>query len=76
MRLLFDEQLSARLCSMLAEIYPDSLHVEKIGLSGASDEAVRGVAAERAEVAHLLRERREDILRFGNQDDVAFLALG
>ena len=95
---------------MLAEIYPDSLHVEQIGLSGASDEAVWGVAAERvcvlvtkdedfhrfsvlrgappkviwlrlgnaptAEVAHLLRERREDILRFGSRDDVAFLALG
>ena len=47
MRLLFDEQLSARLCSMLADVYPDSLHVGQVGLSGASDEAVWGVAAKR-----------------------------
>lgn len=46
MRLLFDEQLSVRLCSMLANVYPDSLHVEQIELNGASDEAVWGAAAE------------------------------
>jgi predicted nuclease of predicted toxin-antitoxin system len=39
-RLLFDEHLSARLCTMLADLYPSSLHVEQIGLAGASDEAV------------------------------------
>ena len=95
---------------MLAEIYPDSLHVEQIGLGGASDEAVWAAAAERTcvlvtkdedfhrlsvlrgappkviwirlgnvpteEVARLLRERREDILRFGSQDDATFLSLG
>jgi predicted nuclease of predicted toxin-antitoxin system len=109
-RLLFDEQLSARLCSMLGDIYPGSLHVAQVGLSGAGDEAVWGAAAERAcvlvtkdedfhrlsvlrgappkviwirlgnvpteEVARLLRERREGILRFGSQEDVTFLSLG
>jgi predicted nuclease of predicted toxin-antitoxin system len=45
-RLLFDEQLSARLCSLLVE-YPGSLHVRLIGLGGASDEAVWSAAAER-----------------------------
>ncbi len=47
MHLLFDEQLSARLCSLLAETYPDSLHVRLIGLAGASDEVVWRAAAER-----------------------------
>lgn len=110
MRLLFDEQLSSRLCSMLASVYPDSLHVGQIGLGGGSDEAVWGAAAERGcvlvtkdedfhrlsvlrgapprviwirlgnapteEIARLLRERREDILRFESQDDATFLSLG
>jgi predicted nuclease of predicted toxin-antitoxin system len=109
-RLLFDEQLSARLCTMLAAVYPDSLHVEQLGLGGASDEAVWGAAAERGcalvskdedfhrlsvlrgappkviwirlgnvpteEVARLLRDRREDVLRFDSQDDATFLSLG
>ena len=110
MRLLFDEQLSARLCATLANVYPNSLHVEQIGLGGASDEAVWVAAAERTcvlvtkdedfhrlsvlrgappkvirirlgnvpteEVARLLRERREDTVRFDGQDDVTFLSLG
>ena len=110
MRLLFDEQLSARLCTMLADVYPDSLHVEQIGLGGASDESVWGAAAERGcalvtkdedfhrlsvlrgappkviwirlgnvpteEVARLLRDRREDVLRFDSQDDATFVSLG
>jgi predicted nuclease of predicted toxin-antitoxin system len=45
--LLFDEQLSARLCSLLADSYPGSLHVRLIGLGGAPDEAVWTAAAER-----------------------------
>jgi predicted nuclease of predicted toxin-antitoxin system len=109
-RLLFDEQLSSRLCSMLASDYPDSLHVGPIGLGGGPDEAVWRAAAERGcvlvtkdedfhrlsvlrgappkviwirlgnapteEIARLLRERREDILRFESQDDATFLSLG
>ena len=47
MRLLFDEQLSARLCSLLAESYPGALHVGQIGLGGAPDEVVWRAAAER-----------------------------
>ena len=40
MHLQFDQQLSVRLCELLAETYPASLHVRMIGLGGASDEAV------------------------------------
>jgi len=108
--LLFDEQLSARLCSLLAESYPGALHVRLIGLGGAPDEAVWTAATERGcalvtkdedfhrlsvlrgappkviwlrvgntstdDVARLLRERRDDILRFARQEEATFLALG
>ena len=46
MRLLFDEQLSSRLPRLLVDSYPDSLHVEAIGLLGGSDDAVRQAAIE------------------------------
>jgi predicted nuclease of predicted toxin-antitoxin system len=44
-KLLFDENLSARLARMLADAYPGSTHVHDAGLGGASDEAVWGHAA-------------------------------
>ena len=47
MRLLFDEQLSVRLCSLLVESYPGAHHVGQIGLRGAPDEVVWRAAAER-----------------------------
>jgi predicted nuclease of predicted toxin-antitoxin system len=108
--LLFDEQLSARLCSLLADSYPGSLHVRSIGLGGAPDEEVWRAAATRGcalvtkdedfhrlsvlrgsppkviwlrlgnasteDVARLLTGRREDVLRFIDQDEATFLALG
>jgi predicted nuclease of predicted toxin-antitoxin system len=110
MRLLFDEQLSSRLPRLLSNSYPDSLHVEAIGLQGGSDHAVRQAAVERGcllvskdedfhrlSVLHgappkvvwlrlgncttqlivdLLLAHVEDIRRFAQQDEVAFLELG
>ena len=40
MRLLFDQNLSHKLVSLLADIYPDSTHVRDAGLTEASDQAV------------------------------------
>jgi predicted nuclease of predicted toxin-antitoxin system len=37
MRLLFDEQLSSRLPRLLADCYPESLHIESLDLTGAPD---------------------------------------
>lgn len=34
MKLLFDENLAARLVGDLADIYPDSAHVSALGLGG------------------------------------------
>ena len=40
MRLLFDEQLSEELVSLLADLFPDSLHVRLLGAGGAADPVV------------------------------------
>lgn len=45
MRLLFDENLAARLVASLADIYPDSTHVSSLGLGGADDRAIWEYAA-------------------------------
>lgn len=37
MKLLFDENLSHRLVSLLADLFPDSVHVRDIGLKAADD---------------------------------------
>jgi predicted nuclease of predicted toxin-antitoxin system len=39
-RLLFDENLSARLGAALADVYPGSAHVGEWGLAGAPDDAI------------------------------------
>ena len=46
MKLLFDQNLSARLVETLAEVYPDSAHVRNFGLDHADDQAVWGFARE------------------------------
>jgi predicted nuclease of predicted toxin-antitoxin system len=40
MRLLFDENLSPKLIMALADVFPDSAHVDRIGLGGSSDDEV------------------------------------
>jgi len=45
-KLLFDQNLSPKLVSRLAEIFPSSNHVYLIGLDTASDRAIRSFAAE------------------------------
>lgn len=45
MKLLFDENLAGRLADELADLYPDSTHVMKLGLGGASDRTIWARAA-------------------------------
>lgn len=40
MKLLLDENLSPRLPALLADLYPESSHVELIGPRGATDTVV------------------------------------
>jgi predicted nuclease of predicted toxin-antitoxin system len=45
LKLLFDENLSARLVALLAREFPGSIHVDQCGLHGDSDRAVWEFAA-------------------------------
>lgn len=40
MKLLFDQNLSPRLSRLLADIYPESVHVRELGLRDADDNAI------------------------------------
>jgi len=40
MKLLFDENLSPKLVAALADIFPESKHVDRLGLGGESDNSV------------------------------------
>lgn len=40
MKLLFDENLSFRLVTVLADVYPGSAHVRELGLLGADDSVI------------------------------------
>lgn len=40
MRLLFDENLSPRLVRAIADLWPESTHIELIELRGATDQAI------------------------------------
>ena len=40
MKLLFGENLSHRLAGLLADLYPDSIHVRDVGLKAADDPVV------------------------------------
>ncbi len=46
MKLLFDENLSFRLPRQLGNLFPESLHVEDVGLDQSDDDAIRRYAAE------------------------------
>ena len=45
MRLLFDQNLSPRLPDLLADIYPESVHVRNVGLRDADDLTIWDYAA-------------------------------
>jgi len=40
MKLLFDENISPKMVSVLADVFPDSAHVDRMGLGGSSDAEV------------------------------------
>jgi predicted nuclease of predicted toxin-antitoxin system len=46
MKLFFDENLSPKLVQALADIFPDSAHVDRIGLGGSTDNEVWEYAKE------------------------------
>jgi len=46
MKLLFEENLSPKLVTLLSDLFPDSVHVRNVGLSSASDPRVWEYAIE------------------------------
>ena len=40
MKLLFDQNLSHRLCSMLSREFPSSMHIRDLGMQQSDDEAI------------------------------------
>jgi len=48
MKLLFDENLSPRLVTLLADLFPDSVHLREVGLARASDPMVWRYAIDHA----------------------------
>jgi predicted nuclease of predicted toxin-antitoxin system len=67
MKLLFDQNLSFRLCQNLADLFPESSHVRLLGLSEAGDLALWDYAKANG-FAVLLRPSPKVIwLRTGNQ---------
>ncbi|MBM3496100.1 MAG: hypothetical protein FJX72_17535 [Armatimonadetes bacterium] len=55
MRLLFDQNLSYKLCVRLADVFPDAEHVRAVGLAEADDRAVWSFARDNN---HVLVTRR------------------
>ena len=87
MKLLFDQNLSFRLCRLLNDLFPDSNQVRLLGLANASDRALWEHAksngfvlvsldADFAEMAALLGAPPKVIwLRCGNQSTAAIESL-
>ena len=87
MRLLFDQNLSFRLCEAIADLFPESNHVGLCGLSEADDRKVWEYAKAKgftivcqdvdfAEMAALLSSPPKVIwLRAGNQPTMRILML-
>ncbi|MFA6920353.1 MAG: DUF5615 family PIN-like protein [Gallionella sp.] len=77
MKLLFDENLSFRLVTALADIYPDSTHVRETGLLGANDQHVWNYAAEHG---FLLVSKDTDFyersIAFGAPPKIIWLRIG
>ena len=87
MKLLFDQNLSFKICQNLADVFPESSHVRLLGLSEAGDHALWEYAkaneftivsqdADFAEMAALLPTPPKVIwLRVGNQSTATISTL-
>jgi predicted nuclease of predicted toxin-antitoxin system len=76
-RLLFDQNLSHRLCDAIADLYPGAAHVRDFGLASADDETVWLFARERG---YTIVSKDEDFHQrsfvFGHPPKVIWIRLG
>lgn len=77
MKLLFDENLSPKLVAQLAAEFPQSVHIDTLGLRGHADAEIRAVAAARG---YLLVTKDSDFLELtllhGHPPKVVWLRVG
>ena len=77
MKLLFDENLSPKLVTLLAAEFPESVHVSRVGLDQADDEAVWTFARENAlTIVTKDADFQEISLRLGMPPKVVWLRRG
>jgi len=76
-KLLFDENLSHKLAHLLADIFPNSLHVRDIGLKATSDPLVWDYAKDNDFMIVSKDADMHDLsLVFGNPPKVVWVRLG
>jgi predicted nuclease of predicted toxin-antitoxin system len=73
MKLLFDQNLSFKLCQAIADLLPDSNHVGPLGLSAVADREAGNQST--ATIGALLRRHAELIAAFGNDGDASCLEI-
>ncbi len=66
MKLLFDENLSHKLCNMLDDIFPSSVHIKSIGLEKGSDNDIWKYAKENS---FAIISKDVDFIDIGISDD-------
>jgi predicted nuclease of predicted toxin-antitoxin system len=77
MKLLFDENLSYKLVSLLADLFPDSLHVRDAGLKAADDHLVWQYALDHALVlVSKDADMHQRSLVFGHPPKIIWVRLG
>lgn len=77
MKLLFDENLSFRLCDLLSDLFPGSVHVRDVGLERADDRAIWAYAAATdLTIASLDSDFAEMAAVFGPPPKVVWLRTG
>ncbi|AUX45375.1 hypothetical protein SOCE26_068570 [Sorangium cellulosum] len=77
MRLLFDQNLSHRLVTLLAAEFPGSVHVRDVGLSAADDQAVWNYAAQNGfTVVSKDSDFQQRALLYGHPPKVIWIRLG
>lgn len=77
MKLLFDENLSPKLSRLLADLFPDSLHVRDVGMKAADDSIVWAYAKDNDFMIVSKDADMHDLsLVFGNPPKVIWLQLG
>ena len=77
MKLLFDENLSPKLPRLLADLFPDSLHVRDVGMKTTADPLVWDYARDNGFMIVSKDVDMHDLsLVFGNPPKVVWLRLG